>query len=454
MGRPPSSAPPGPGLPPLQTARLLHDPMAYLEAMRRRYGPVFQVRFPGFPPEVFVTTAETAEAVYALDVDGGRAGELRRQFLEPMVGRHSLLTLDDEPWKRHRRLLSPPLHGRAVAGYRDQIARIVTAEIDGWPLGRPFPLRERMQNITLEVILRLVFGIEDARRQAGLRALLPELVGLGGSALLMMPPRLRDGMERSRLLRRVPFLPSTRFARVRAEVDEILYEEIARRRAAGPGGAAADVLSRLMAARDEDGRPLGDRELRDELVTMLEAGHETTATGLAWAFERMARTPRVVERLRGELDGGDGDRYLEAVVKEALRCRPVVWDAPRMTDAPMRLGGYEIPAGWMVSPLIALIHRDPAVYPRPEEFRPERFLGEEAALAQKAWQPFGGGRRYCVGAQLALLEMRVVIREVMRRVDLVPAGPSPEKLRMRHVTLVPSRGAMVVARARTSSAGV
>ncbi|MFB9884730.1 cytochrome P450 [Planobispora siamensis] len=449
----PVRRPPGPRIPVLPALRLLHDPIAYLEAQRRRYGPVFAIRFPGLPPEVFVTTAELAERVYALDAEGGRAGEVRRRFLEPMVGHHSLLTLDHEPWWRHRRLLTPPLHGRAISGYRDDIARIAAEEIETWPLGTPFALRERVQRITLEVILRLVFGIDDARRLARLRVLIPRMLEAAGTVVLMLPPNLRERAASSPL-RRVPFLG--RFAALRAEVDGILYEEIARRRAltenGTDGGTGTDVLSRLMAARDEDGRPMPDRELRDELITMLQAGHETTATGLAWAFERLTRAPQALARLRRELAAGDDDQYLQAVVKETLRCRPVVWDVSRLVDVPLRLGGYEVPAGWFASPLIALIHRDPEAFPQPDAFRPERFLGPEAARANRAWQPFGGGRRYCVGAQLALLEMRVIIAEVLRRVEPLPADPGrPERQRMQHVTLVPSRRARVVVRARTAS---
>lgn len=439
-----SAKPPGPKLPSLlQTAMILTDPVGTLDRARRRYGPVFSMKFLGFPREVFATTAELAEQVYAVDAGGGRAGEVRRQFLEPVVGQHSLLSLDGDPWWRHRRLLSPPLHGRAIAQYRDEIAAIAAEHISAWPVGRAFALRDRMQDITLEVILRLVFGIRDTDRLRRLRRLVPELVEVGGSAaVLMMPPRLRARTERSRLLRRLRFLPTTRFFAVRAAVDEVLYAEIAERRAA-PDPEAADVLSRLLAARDEDGRPMSDQELRDELITLLEAGHETTATGLAWAFERLLRNEDILNRLREEVATGS-EEYLEAVVKETLRSRPVVYDAPRLLDRPLLLGGYEVPAGWFAAPLISLIHRDPDAYPEPEEFRPDRFLGPDTARANKSWMPFGGGRRYCVGAQLALLEMRVIITEVLNRVELSAPDPTPEAPKMKHVTYVPAAKTRVV----------
>jgi cytochrome P450 len=439
--------PPGPrGLAPVLTARFFAQPVKAFEAAKRRYGPVFMVRFPGFPPEVFVTNAELAERVYATDAEGGRAGEVRRQFLEQLVGRHSLLTLDHEPWWRHRRLISPPLHGRAIARWREEIAEIAATEIAAWPLNRPFPLRDRIQRITLEVIVRLVFGMRESPRGERLRAVIPELIDIAGGALMLfMPPRALNWLLTSEAPRRVPFLPTTRFAEVRAEVDDILFAEIAARRMA-PDPDATDVLSLLLAARDEDGKGLTDQELRDELITLLEAGHETTATALAWTFERLLRNRPVLERLRAELEEGEDESYLEAVVKESLRSRPVVYDVPRLLDAPLELNGHRAEPGWMVSPLIMLIHRDPEAFPDPDAFRPERFLGSDAARANKSWMPFGGGRRYCVGAQLALMEMRVIVREVMRAVDLHAVDPAPERPRVRHVTLVPGKRARVVAR--------
>ncbi|WP_158088527.1 cytochrome P450 [Thermoactinospora rubra] len=411
--------PPGPKMPPLlQTVWFMANPTRAFARCRERYGPVFTLRLAGFPPDVLVAKADLAELVYRTDQGGGHAGAARRDFLEHAVGRHSLLTLDDDPWWAHRRLITPPLRGRAIAGYADQIAAIAAERIATWPLGEPFALREKTQEITLEVILRLVFGIPDDR----LRALLPELLELGGAtSVLMAPPRLR------------PLLPKwRRFLKVRAAVDRILYEHIAERRA-----EPDSVLHRLF----ETG--MSDQELRDELITLLEAGHETTATALAWAFERLLRTPGLLAKVTANLDDDD---YLDAVAKEALRIRPVVYSAERLLTAPLRLGDYEVPAGWYAGPLISLIHHDPEEFPAPEEFRPERFL---EGRTPKGWMPFGGGRRFCVGAQLALMEMRVIIREVLRRLELTAPDPAPEAQRMKHVTLVPSKLARVSARART-----
>ncbi|MGW3347710.1 cytochrome P450 [Nonomuraea rubra] len=420
--------PPGPKMPALaQTAWFMADAPRAFESYHRRYGPIFTVRYAGFPPEVYVTTAELAEQVYRTDQSGdSRAGEARRDFLEHMVGAHSVLTLDGEPWWRHRKALNPPLRAKQVAGYHDDIAAIAAEKIATWPLGRPFGLRDRVQEITLEIIIRLIFGITDAGRVRRLHALLPELIETGGSMqVAMLPERVRG------LAARAPFLAYGRFLRLRAEVDAILFEEIRRRRAA-PGGD--DVLGRLLESE------LGDQELRDELITMLIAGHETTATGLAWAFERILRMPEVLRRLP------DDEPYLDAVVREVLRVRPVVYEAPRLLDAPLRLGGYEIPAGWYAGPYIPLVHRDPAAFPAPGEFRPERFLDGHQG---KAWMPFGGGRRFCVGAQLALLEMRVIIREVLHRLELTAPDQAPEARRLKNVTLAPAKLTRVIARART-----
>jgi cytochrome P450 len=442
--------PPGPRLAsPIQALLLVHDPVGYLERCRRRYGPVFRIRpVPGYD-EVFVATPELAGQVYATDTGAGRAGAVRRDFLEPIVGANSLLCLDGEPWKRHRKLINPAFHGRMVASYHDVIAEITTREIESWPAGEPLALWPRMQQITLDVILRLVFGIRDADRLGRLRLLLPRLLDLGTSNVMFaIAPVLDTMLRRFPLLGRLPFLPTTRFLALRREVDDIVHEEIRRRRA-HPYPDATDVLSRLIDARDE-GPPFTDTELRDELLTLLMAGHETTATGLAWAFERLARHPEVIARLRAETEAGR-EEYLDAVIKESLRTRPVVYEAARRLTTATRIGDHTAPAGWYVSPMIALIHRDPETFSDPEAFRPERFLGTGGGDGRRGWMPFGGGRRYCVGAQLALLEMRVVIREVLHRFDLTPADPVPEKSRLRHVTLVPAHHGRVIVRPRNTT---
>src|SRR5690606_22196871 len=312
-----------------------------------------------------------AEQVFRTDQGGGLAGAARRDFLEHMVGDHSVLTMDGGSWAHHRKALTPPLRARQVAAYHDEITEIAAEKIAGWPLGEPMALRERMQEITLEVIIRMVFRIRDAERVRRLHALLPRLITLGGAAsVAALAARRRERFTG------VPFLPYTRFLKLRAAVDVILYEEIARRRRAET--ESTDVLGRLLTAG------FSDQEIRDELITLLIAGHETTATSLAWAFERLLRLPHILERLPGD------EAYLDAVIKEVMRIRPAVYEAPRLLDAPLELGGYEIPAGAYASVFIPLVHRDPDAFPEPDEFRPERFLDGPS----RAWMPFGGGRRF------------------------------------------------------------
>ena len=430
---------------PVQTAWMLRDPVGFLEQCERRLGPVFRVKLLGFPRYVYVADPAFAREVYAADRDGALGGETRRQFLEPAVGRHSLLCVEGEEWLRQRKLLAPPFHRRRIEGFDDEIATIAREALDRWPRSdEPFALRPRMQEITLEVILRLVFGITDTGRLERLRELLPSLIEAGASPLLwILPEPVRERMATSRALRRRPS-PLRRFLAVRDRVDELLYEEIRLRRREGVEGRH-DVLSQLLESRDDDGRPMSDVELRDELVTLLEAGHETTATALAWTFERLLRAPAALSRLLGEIDAGD-EEYLEAVVKESLRSRTVVLDTPRILTRPLEVGGYELPAGWWVAPALPLVQRSRRVYDDPEEFRPERFLNGEGG--REGWIPFGGGRRHCVGSHLALLELRVITREVLRRFELEAVDPAPERQRVAHVTLVPADLTRVRARER------
>jgi cytochrome P450 len=236
--------------------------------------------------------------------------------------------------------------------------------------------------------------------------------------------------------------PWNRFLRSRAARDEFIYEEIALRRAENAGRPleADDVLSLLLAARHDDGSPMSDAELRDELVTILGAGHETTATGLAWAMERLLRTPRVLARLRDSIAAGE-DEYLDATIKETLRARPVIVDVARKLTAPKSIGGYELPAGTFVMAAIAALHYREDLFPNPDEFRPERFL--DAKADTYAWIPFGGGVRRCIGAAFAEYEMRIVLRAILERAELSAPDPKPEKVKVRNITLAPGKGTMV-----------
>jgi cytochrome P450 len=348
-----------------------------------------------------------------------------------------VLCLEGEAWLRERRLLAPSFHGASVQSWADTIADVVGREVSAWPRGVTFPLRPRMQRITLEVIWRIVFGLDsddtDPAHQR-LWELLPQLLTVAASPVLaFVPTKVAVWLDSSELAGRIPGNRIARFGRIKQETDALLLELIARRRAE-PDAERTDVLSSLAAADTTD------EQVRDELITLLEAGHETTSTALAWLFERLLRTPEVLAETRRAVESGD-DRYLDAVVKESLRIRPVLLDAPRFLTAPLALDGYEVPAGWYV----ALVHADPETYADPGEFRPQRFLDGQPPM--QAWIPFGGSRRMCLGIQLAILEMRVVLREVLRRLDLDVPDAAPERLRLRGITIVPEHQTRVVASA-------
>jgi cytochrome P450 len=428
---------------------MIRDPLGCMGELRDRYGPVITARFLGDEVAVYVTDPELAREAFATDRSCGRAGAARARFLEPLVGHESLLTLDGAEWQRHRELLGPSFHGERIERFATQIGAIAAAEVESWEEGE-IALREPMTRITLEVILRAVFGIAEGERLSRLRAVLPPLID-SGARYAWLPPRLRERIERlaaGGARRRAPY---ARLFRLRAEADRLLYAEIDERRRVDDLAERDDVLSMLLLARDEHGGGLSELELRDELMTLLAAGHETTATGLAWAFERLIRTPRAMRRLVAEIEVGE-DEYLDAVVRETLRLRPVVYDVARLLDAPLELGGYEIPAGWYVAPGIAAIQHDPAQWADPQEFRPERFCDERPNM--RAWLPFGGGRRFCLGSHLALLEMKSVIREVLTRVELRSPGGEGERIVVRHVTIQPRRGARALVARRDQSIGM
>jgi cytochrome P450 len=440
------SLPPGPRLPKAaQTARLARDPIGFMRRCRARYGDLFTLRYYPFDTLVYVCDPEVIREIFTGDPEVFRAGEAN-QFMEPILGPRSVLLLDGGDHLRMRKLMLPPFHGRSVTRYRDVIADIAARELETWPLGRSFALRPRMQEITLEVIMRAVFGIEDPGLLARLRAALVRMINVNMIHGTLPFTRVDLG----------PRSPWGRYLRARAAADEIIFDQIASRRAQAGGVEHDDVLALLLAVEDEDGDGLTDAELRDELVTLLLAGHETTATALAWAFERLVRHPAALARLREEAEAVEDD-YVDAVVKETLRSRPVVIDVARTLAAPARLGGYDLPAGVMVVPMITLVQTGPGAWEDPDAFRPERFL-DGAQPDPYTWIPFGGGVRRCLGASFATFEMKVVLETILPAADLIPASPEPEAARLRHVTLVPARGGEVVlerrrpARTRTAPA--
>ncbi len=427
----PRSAVPGSRRPPwLQAARYSRDPLAFIVGEARRHGDLFFVNFPFFGRVFYVASPELTKEVFTGPPDVFHAGEANASVLEPALGPRSVLNLDDAPHMRARKLLLPPFHGDRIRRYGELMLEATRREMASWPIGEPFALRPHTQRITLAVILRAVFGIEGEERLDRASALIDEFTLRGGP--VMKFPVLRRDLG--------PLSPWRRFRAARAELDAFLYEEIALRREAGTEGRD-DVLSLLLDAHHEDGTPMSDAELRDELITVLGAGHETTATALAWALERLLRTPPVLARLRESLAAGESD-YLEATVRETLRSRPVVIDVGRKLTQPETVGGYRLEPGDFVIPAIAALHHRPEQFPEPQEFRPERFL--EGSVDHYSWIPFGGGIRRCIGAAFAEYEMRVVLGEIVARAELRAAEPAAEHGKIAHITLAPEHGGRVV----------
>lgn len=431
--------PPGTKLPAVAQAGLYAaDPLGFLIRFQRRYGDVFTVSFPFFDSLVYVADPALVKELFTSSPERLHAGEANATVLEPALGPNSVLTLDESPHMRQRKLLLPPFHGERIQRYGELIREVTVAEMESWPRDRPFALRPHTQTITLAVIMRAVFGVHDEDRLRRFEGLI-ETFARRVNMVTAFPP-LRRNLGR--------WSPWGRFLRARAALDEFIYEEIALRRAenAAGEGKGDDILSLLLAARDEDGEPMSDEELRDELVTVLAAGHETTATGLAWAVERLTRSPRTMARLVESLP--EGDEYLDAAIRETLRARPVIVDVARRTTEPLRIGGYDLPAGTFVMAAIAALHYRPDLFPEPEEFRPERFLDGKAD--SYAWIPFGGGVRRCIGASFAEYEMRIVLRTILERAELRAVSQKPEKIRVRNITLAPARGTQVVASVASS----
>jgi cytochrome P450 len=429
----PARFPPGTKLPAAaQVGLYARDPLGFLIRYQRRYGDMFTVSFPFYRRLVYVADPALVKELFITSPEQAHAGEANATVLEPALGPNSVLTLDEAPHMRQRKLLLPPFHGERIQRYGELIRAATLREMETWTVAEPFALRPHTQRITLSVIMRAVFGVHDEERLARFERLIETFAGR--LSLVTAIPPLRRNFGR--------WSPWARFVAARAALDAFIYEEIALRRAenAGRSAEADDVLSLLLAARHDDGSPMSDAELRDELVTILGAGHETTATGLAWAFERLLRSPPVLARLRESIAAGEDD-YLDATVKETLRARPVIVDVARKLTAPKSIGGYELPAGTFVMAAIAALHYREDLFLKPDEFRPERFLNGKADTY--AWIPFGGGVRRCIGAAFAEYEMRIVLRTILERAELSTPDPRPEKVKVRNITLAPGKGTLV-----------
>jgi cytochrome P450 len=404
--------------PALQTARWVARPIRFLEDCRRRYGDAFSVTFQGFKtPLVMVSHPEMIRALYAERRHRMPPG--RTVTLKPLVGARSLLLLEGSEHLSRRKVMLPPFHGERMRTYEAVMREAAARELDTWPQGRAFAVHPGMQAITLDVILRAVFGLTERDRLA---PLLRDLLAATTSTALQVS--VMFGRRK----------PLDRLQEMAREIDERLLAEIARRRRE-PGGE--DICSLLVSARFEDGSGMDDREVRDQLMTLLIAGHETTATGLAWALDLLAHHPNEAAKARA-----GGDAYLRAVVSESLRLRPVVPLAGRRLATELTVDGLTLPAGTDVTPAIWLAHTRPQEYPEPYAFRPERFL--ERAPSTYAWLPFGGGVRRCIGAAFAELEMRVALGEILARFELRPASPRHERVARRNVTFSPRHGTRVV----------
>ncbi len=432
-----NALPPGPGQPrALQTVAWWTRPVSFLESNRRRYGKRFTMRLLQTPPFVMLSDPDEVREVFTAPPDVLHPGEGAR-ILEPVVGRNSVILLDESSHLEQRKLMLPAFHGEKMQRLSGLMSEVAEREAADWPRDRPVELHPLLQSLTLEVILRAVFGLDPGERMDAIRERLTKILTLGARPLGMLPFMQKELGGRG---------PWAYFLRLRQETDELLFELIDERR--GEDSERDDVLAMLLAARHEDDSPMSDQELRDELMTLLVAGHETTASELAWAFERLVRAPDVMARLVDELDSGDDDAYLTATIQEALRRRPVLPNAaPRLVKQPVTIGGWDYPEGVCLVPNAYLVHHDPSIYPDPYAFRPERFLDEQPGTY--TWIPFGGGRRRCLGASFALVEMKIVLRAVLAGNELHSVSPAHELSRRRAITLSPRGGATTVLRART-----
>ena len=445
--------PPAPSLPSaLHVVEWMRRPYDFFERCQQELGDLFRLRLPGLGQINVVASPEGVKEVFALSPDEGHAGKAN-VVLRPFLGDHSLLLLDGAPHQRHRRLMMPAFHGERMVSYGRSMLTTASEVIDRMPLETPFSIHEPMQELTLRVILRTVFGVAAGPRFQELMGLLAESLSIVAWPVMLFPAMQRDLGGWS---------PWGRFLRLASRIEALLQAEIDEVRA-GERADRQDILAMMVKARDEGGRPLSDQELKEELITLLVAGHETTATSLAWALRWLLPEPELCERLREEVEGcvAGGElsaerlarsELLDGVVKEALRMIPVIPVVGRVMQRPLQLGGYEIPVGHMVAPSIYLVHHNPALYPEPHRFNPDRYR----TFRPSPWEflPFGGGFRRCIGAAFAVYEMKMVLGVIFRRLRLQLApGYRPASMR-RAITITPTEGLPVLIRSRRPSAPV
>ena len=434
-----SELPPGPRVPRLlQMFYWIFRPIPFMRSCAATYGNAFTIRFVATPPMVFISEPAAIRQVFTADPAYLQAGRANR-VLKPIVGSNSILMLDGARHKRERKLLMPPFHGERMRLYSQMMCEIVDRSIDSWPMGASFPIHPHMQEITLDIILRAVFGVAEGEQRRRLRRTMVEALGLAGRNPLLLVAAWN------------------RLVRIRRMIDRLLYAEIARRRAAAQSNAS-DIMTLLAAARDEEGRPMSDEEIRDEMVTLLVAGHETTATSLAWTIHSLLQNPEALAAARDEVANviGEGSQlpspspeqiaaleYLDAVIKETARLNPVVPIVVRRLERDTQIGDYELPAGNIVAPCIYLTHRRPDLWPEPDTFNPDRFVGRR--IDPFTFFPFGGGARHCLGAAFANYEMKIVLARLLSRVSLRAAPGDPARVVRRGITFAPSGGVPVIA---------
>ena len=434
--------PDGPKIPALwQLIQWIANPLGYLDDCAKRYGDIFTLKLSGFRPFVFINNPRGIQEIFTADAknfDAGRSNEIVR----PLLGDNSLILLDGERHKRERKLLMPPFHGEKVKSYAQLICQITHRVASQWEVNQPFVARSVMQDITLEVILHAVFGLSKGERYQQIKPLLADMLDMTGAPL-------RSSMLFFKFLQQDlgPWSPWGKFLRRKQRIYELLQAEIDERLAHGEL-QGEDILSLMLSAKDENNQPMTDDQLRDEMMTLLFAGHETTATALAWAFYWIHKLPQLQEKLRQEIEplGDNPDPmevyrlpYLTAICQETLRIYPVVFIAfPRMAKSTVEIMGHWFEAGTMLTPCIYLVHHREELYPEPKQFRPERFLEREYSPYE--FIPFGGGNRRCLGYALAMLEMKLVIGTILSNYHLALADHKPVIPQRRGLTIAPSNG--------------
>ncbi len=433
--------PPGPRYPAfIQGVGFWTRPLPYLERCRARYGKRFTIRLPTSPPFVMLSDPDEVKQVFTAPADVLHPGQGAR-VLEPVVGSNSVLLLDEGAHMEQRKLMLPAFHGEKMAALSGLMEEVAEREVGTWPRETGLELHPRMQRLTLEIILRAVFGLDPGPRLDALRDGLGAMLAFGDRPISLAPPPA-DSMA-AKVLERVG--PFASFVRLQRKMDALLFELIEERRR--DEQERNDILAMLLDARREDGSPMSEQEVRDELMTLLVAGHETTASSLAWAFATLPRHPEILGRLTEEIDAGDDDTYLTATAQETLRRRPVLPNVgPRLVMRTVEVGGRTYDPGVCLVPNAYLLHHDPAIYPDPYAFRPERFLDEQPGTY--TWIPFGGGRRRCLGASFAMVEMKLVLRAVLAACELRAGTDGAEVARRRNITIRPAHGARTVLGAR------